>query len=76
MSDGMTHESEPIPMVGGPRDGSSHPITFVLPFLDGGIPAEIVTFGDDFYRLSNDRKQWKYGGKMKMGKPKEPTDAE
>lgn len=64
---GLAEErGEPLPVIGGPLDGSWKAITYVLPFLGGGVPAEVFICVGHIYRLSADRTRWEHAGTSKQ----------
>lgn len=51
-------------MVGGPKNGQYHPVNFVLPFLNGGLPPSSISFGTGeqqiFYCLDKKNRCWQF----------------
>ena len=58
-------DGEVLLMVGGPRDGQHYPVNFIFPFLDGGLPPNGISFGDVFYMLNQEKRQWEYTEEVK-----------
>jgi hypothetical protein len=58
----VTMELPPVPVIGGPRDGSEHKVEILFPFLNGGIPASGWIVDGHLYELAADRESWRYVG--------------
>ena len=69
MSASAASASRPGPIVaecfGGPLDGQRRPITYILPFIGGGLPAEVIVWSGHVYQLSVDRTRWEHRGEKK-----------
>lgn len=57
-------DGDELPMVGGPFDGQKHTVSFVMPFLNGGVAPAGISFTKGtkqiFYTLNHQKRCWEY----------------
>lgn len=51
---------EPIPVIGGPRDGEMYPRVTDAPGPDGKPKVMLKMFGAHVYKLSDDLNRWEH----------------